>query len=447
MRVARINIMRRPIPAMDGREKSIAQMTAFQATICAHDVTLYASADSKIIQFTHQIARKLDLPSEINQEGNVISVITANGQKGFVRLRTTGYNATGLGNPDEEKRTRELVQLLIADEKARPFDIIHFHDYKLTPKYLIPAGLGHKTLNHKHSKGLNKEYENQRYPLICISHSQAKALQEQYDANVFAVIHHGLDKFNHHLTTRHAGYLGWVGRFTAEKGAETAIKIAKAANKPLVIAGALDTTKKVDYFRNVVRPLIDITDTEFLDRVANWPPEAIAQEIEKIGAGIGTTCPIIFTGPLNEAQKQTLYGNAMATLFPIQWGEAFGLVMIESMACGTPVIGTVQIGDIHCGAVEEVIEHGVTGIHIRGTNQDEIVLKSVEALRQIPNISRTNVRRVFERNWTSERLAREIDRAYRRFLAQYQPQAGLSAPKEKLDKHGQLSPKTIDLSL
>ena len=160
--------------------------------------------------------------------------------------------------------------------------------------------------------------------------------------------------------------------------------------------------------------------------MANCPPEAIAQELEKIGAGIGTTSPVIFTGPVNDAQKQTLYGNAMATLFPIKWSEPFGFVMIESMACGTPVIGTVQIGDTHCGAVEEVIENGVTGIHIKGTNKDDIVLKSVEVLRHIPNISRTNVRRVFERDWTSERLAKEIDRAYRNFLAQPKIQTSLT---------------------
>lgn len=429
MRVAHISSMRHLFPPVKygGTHRTIAQMTAFQAAICAHDVTLYGPADSKIIQFTHQIAGKLGLPSEINPEGNVISITTANGQKGFVRFKTTGQNAIGYSNPDEEKRNRELVQLLIGDDKAHNFDIIHVHKNKLTPKYLIPAGLGHKMMTHVHSRGLFGGYQKQRYPLICISHSQAKAYQEKYDANVFAVIYHGLDKFTYHLTTRHAGYLGWVGRFAAEKGAETAIKIAKAANKPLVIAGTIDRSKQVDHFNNVIRPLIDITDTEFLDRVANWPAEAIYQEIQRIGTDLGTTCPVIFTGSVNEAQKQTLYGNAMATLFPIQWPEPFGLVMIESMACGTPIIGTVQIGEIHCGAVEEVIENGVTGIHIKGTNQDDIVVKSVDALRHIPNMSRTNVRGVFERDWTSERLAKEIDRAYRKFLTQSKPQASPTA--------------------
>ena len=194
MRVARIGTMRQTIPPVEygGTQRSMAQMTVFQAAICAHDVTLYAPANSRIIQFTAQIAEKLGLPSEINQEGNAISITTANGQKGYVRLRTTGHNATGYGNYDEKKRNRELVQLLIADEKDRPFDIIHVHINKLIPKYLIPAGLGYKTLTHNHNKGLYKGYKNLRHPLICISHSQAKALQEEYDANVFAVIHHGL---------------------------------------------------------------------------------------------------------------------------------------------------------------------------------------------------------------------------------------------------------------
>ena len=440
MRVARISNMRLPIPPVEygGTQRSMAQMTAFQAAICAYDVTLYGPADSRIIQFTGQISEELGLPSEINQEGNIISVRSANGEKGFVRFRTTGHNAPGYGKSHEEKRTRELVQLLIGDEKAHPFDIIHTHNSKLIPKYLIPADLGHKMLIHLHNKRLFKGYEEKKYPLICISQSQAKAVQKKDGANVFAVIHHGLDRFTYHLTTPHAGYLGWVGRLTAEKGTETAIRIAKAANKPLVIAGMADNSSAsaVEYFENVISPLIDFTDTEFLDRVANWPPEAIAQEIKQIGAGIGTESPVIFAGSVNEAQKQTLYGNAMATLFPIQWPEPFGRVMIESMACGTPVIGTVQIGDIHCGAVGEVIEHDVTGMHIQGVNQDEIVHKSVAALRRIPNISRTNVRRVFERDWTSERQAKELDRAYRKFLAQHKQQAGLSAHRETT--HNQL---------
>ena len=427
MKVAHISSMRHPFPPITygGTHRCMAQMAAFQAAICAHDVTLYGPADSKIIEFTQQIARELDLPSEINQQGNIISIKTNNGQKGFVRLRTTGHNAIGFSNSDAEKRNRELAQLLISDEKAHPFDIIHVHKNKIAPKYLIPAGLGYKMMTHVHNRWLLGEYEKQKYPLICISHSHANEIQEKYDANVFAIIHHGMDKFTYHLTTQHAGYLCWVGRFSVEKGADTAIRIAKAANKPLIIAGTANISKHVDHFNNVIRPLIDITDNEFIDRVANWPPEAIAQEIQKIGADIGTTSPVIFTGSVNEAQKQTLYSNAMATLFPIQWPEPFGLVMIESMACGTPVIGTVQIGEIHCGAVEEVIEHGVTGIHIKGTNQADIVLKSVDALRHIPNISRINVRKVFERDWSSERLAKEIDQTYREFLAQHKQQASL----------------------
>ena len=420
MRIARINTMLQPIPAVGygGTQRSMAQMTAFQAAICAHDITLYGPADSTIIQFTQQIAQKLSLFSEINKKGNTIAITTSKGQKGFVRLRTTGHKAIGYGHTDEEKRNLELLQLMKDDDKVDPFDIIHVHLKRIEPKYLIEAGLGHKMLTHIHGKRLFKDYKKHRYPLICISHSQAESLQKKYDANIFAIIHHGLDKFTHHLTTKQAGYLSWVGRFIAEKGADTAIKIAKAANKPLLLAGTFDNSKQLDYFQNVIKPFIDVIDTEFLDRIANSPPETIAQEIRYIGSCIGTKSPVIYTGPVNEAQKQTLYGNALATLFPIKWREPFGRIMIESMACGTPVIGTVQIGEIYCGSVEEVIEHGVTGVHIKSIDQDEVVLQSANAIRHIQEINRANVRKIFERDWTSERLAIEIDQAYNKFLEQ-----------------------------
>ena len=413
--------MRQPYPPLDygGTQRSMVQMTIYQAAICAHEITLYGPAESTIINYSAEFAKKLGLDIAINQKGDTIKIKNADGRIGSITLRTTGHNATGYGNLDEKKLNEQLFELLVEDEKKSPYDIIHSHFKDHTVMTLIPAGLGYKTLTHNHNVRLFG-YEQYKYPVICISYSQARNLKKRYGALVYEVIHHGLDPFTYYATTDHAGYLTWIGRFVRDKGADVAIKIARKVKKPLILAGTIYSSNNIskEYFDNEIKPFINISDPSFLDRIFGMTPDQIKQEIEQIAGRTGASAPVILAGPGNEIQKQTLFGNAMGTLFPVKWQEPFGRVMIESMACGTPVIGYVKVGSIQCGAVEEVIEDGVTGFHVKAENDEDAINKAVEAVLRLPEINRKRVREVFDSDWNSERMARQIDATYKRCLGE-----------------------------
>ena len=412
----------------------MAQMTAFQAAVCGHHVTLYASADSKIVDYTAVIAEHLGLAVEVDDTGRSIRVQTSEGRTGSVTLQTTGRRAPGYRHPSCAELNQELVELLLADERKLAYDLIHNHHRRFTISTLIPAGLATKTMTHAHSPSLEGDYGQYRYPLICISNSQAKLLQQKHGANVFDFVYYGLDRFTYQATARSAGYLAWLGHFASKKAPDAAIRIAKKAGRPLVLAGTLreqgETAKR--YYEEEVERFIDVFDDAFLDRIAGQAPEQINRELSSIAEKAGAAFPVIHAGPVNDEQKQILFGNAIATLFPVRWAEPFGRVMIESMACGTPVIGYARVGDLHCGAVEEVVEEGVTGFLVRTQDEDEAVMRAAQAVMKASDLNRNEVRRVFERDWSSERQARQLDESYKRFLSD--PSQFVPRPKPKKHK-------------
>ena len=169
------------------------------------------------------------------------------------------------------------------------------------------------------------------------------------------------------------GYLAFLGRIAPEKGPETAIQLARAAGLPLKIAAKVDKADR-EYFKERVEPLID------------------GEQIQHIGE-------------IDERQKQAFLGNAAALLFPICWPEPFGLVMVEAMACGTPVIA------FQAGSVPEIIEDGLTGFVV---DPDE----AIAAAGRIRNLDRQNVRKRFEQRFTARRMAEDYVRLYEGLLAQ-----------------------------
>jgi glycosyltransferase involved in cell wall biosynthesis len=170
------------------------------------------------------------------------------------------------------------------------------------------------------------------------------------------------------------GYLAFLGRICPEKGPETAIQLASAANLPLKIAAKVDNVDQA-YFECKVKPLLDGENVEFID----------------------------------ESQKSEFLGNAIALLFPIRWPEPFGLVMVEAMACGTPVIAS------RCGSVPEVIEDGVTGFVV-GSYYD-----ALRAINRVRVVDRHRVRRRFEHRFTARRMAEDYIRIYQAVIAARMP--------------------------
>jgi glycosyltransferase involved in cell wall biosynthesis len=257
-------------------------------------------------------------------------------------------------------------------ERAEEFDVLHFHiDLFHFPVFRSLAARTLTTLHGRQDLGDLKPFYSRfgEMPLVSISDDQRKPLPH---ANFVKTIHHGIPADLHRPSFKQGSYLAFLGRISPEKRPDRAIRIARAAGIPLKIAAKVDNIDK-DYFRNEILPLIDGPDVEFI-------------------------------GEINEGEKTKFLGHAAALLFPVDWPEPFGLVMIEAMACGTPVLAFRR------GSVPEIIEDGITG---------KVVDSEEEALEALPAIlafDRRAVRQRFEDRFTSARMAKDYVSTYRRLL-------------------------------
>ena len=204
-------------------------------------------------------------------------------------------------------------------------------------------------------------------PVVSISNSQREPLPE---ANYVATVLHGLPQNLLIKAEGRVGDLAFLGRISPEKAPDAAIRIAARAGIPLKIAAKVDRVDR-EYFNTTVRPLLGQSDVEFI-------------------------------GEIREDQKQEFLGKAAGLVFPIAWREPFGLVMIEAMACRTPVIAFEN------GSVPEVLKNAVTGFIVRSEDQ------AVEAVRRIGTLDRDRIRGEFERRFTAQRMAQDYLKLYAR---------------------------------
>src|ERR1700739_4984648 len=257
-------------------------------------------------------------------------------------------------------------------ERAGEFDVLHFHiDLFHFPLFRSLASRTLTTLHGRQDLGDLKPFYCRfgEMPLISISDDQRRPLPH---ANFVATIHHGSPAGPHRPSFEPGSYVAFLGRISPEKRPDRAIRIARAAGIPLKIAAKVDKVDE-EYFRNEILPLID-------------------------GPGVE------FVGEINEREKTKFLGEAAALLFPVDWPEPFGLVMIEAMACGTPVLA------FRCGSIPEIIEDGVTG---------KVVDSEQEAIAALPAILAYDRRRVgqrFEEKFTSTRMAQDYVSTYRRLM-------------------------------
>lgn len=259
----------------------------------------------------------------------------------------------------------------ILDESHR-FDLIHFHiDYLHFPlsrlMRLPQITTLHGNLGIPDLKPFYKMFRDM--PLVSISMEQRTPLP---DVNWVGNVHHGLP--SDFLKPRYSQgkYLAFLGRVSREKGLERAIDIAIRSGIPLKVAAKIDKNDQ-EYYEQQIRSLLEHPLIEFI-------------------------------GEINDREKNDFLGDAMALVFPIDWHEPFGLVMIEALACGTPVVAYNK------GSVPEVIDHGITGFIV--TNQDD----AIKAVQNIDIINRHDCRRVFDERFTAARMTRDYLNVYNRLL-------------------------------
>jgi len=265
-----------------------------------------------------------------------------------------------------------VLQLEALMGEAATYDIIHFHtDYMHYPwarRALAPTVTtlhGRQDLNDLIP--LYEEYGD--IPLVSISNAQRLPIAH---ANWVGTVYHGLPETLYRVSPGPGRYLAFLGRFSPEKGFERAVEIASRAGLPLKVAAKCDPIDRA-YFDQVVRPLLNEPVVEYV-------------------------------GEIGEHEKADFLGGAIALLFPIDWPEPFGLVLIESMACGTPVIAWPS------GSVPELVDHGVTGFIVRS------IEGAVDAADEARRLDRARVRATFERRFSARRMTQDYLRLYRRLI-------------------------------
>jgi glycosyltransferase involved in cell wall biosynthesis len=294
-----------------------------------HDVTLFASADART-------------------KGRVVAV-----RDQAIRLDPA---------PLKSDLAAHLSMMHEVRRRAQEFDVIHFHVDLLHFPFF--QDIARRTVTTLHGrldlKDLPEAYRRwEQYPLVSISDHQRKPLPL---ANWISTIHHGVAERLYRLPANpQGGYLAFLGRISPEKRPDRAIAIAQRAGMRLKIAAKVDAVDR-DYFVKVIEPLL--------------------------------ADPLIeFVGEIGDAEKPDFLGNAAALLFPIDWPEPFGLVMIEAIACGTPVIAW------RCGSVPEIVDEGVTGFVV--ASEEEAALAVVRAAA----LDRGAIRAVFDRRFTATVMA------------------------------------------
>jgi glycosyltransferase involved in cell wall biosynthesis len=305
------------------------------------------------------------LTDELVRQGHDVTLFASGDSQTKAKLIASIPGALRLNPAVKESLPYAVLQLEHVRQRADDFDIIHFHsDYIHLP--LARSLLRGRTVTTMHGRLDLPDYqaffsEFRDTPLVSISNHQRGPLAH---ANWAGTVYHGLPPSVCRFEPKPSGgYLAFLGRISPEKRPDRAIEIAARAGLPLRIAAKVDAADR-GYFRAHIEPLLSQRHVEFV-------------------------------GEISEAQKPEFLGNASALLFPIDWPEPFGLVLIEAMSCGTPCIAW------RAGSVPEVVDHGVTGWIV------DSVADAVEAVKHVHSLDRRLVRQRFEQRFSAERMAKQ----------------------------------------
>jgi glycosyltransferase involved in cell wall biosynthesis len=331
---------------------------------------LYESVPPKLYGGTERVVSWLT--EELVRLGHEVTLFASGDSLTTARLVPACPQSLRLNTRSVDQLAHHVLLLEQVLNEKENFDLIHFHiDYLHFPlsrrEQLQHVTTLHGRLDIPDLVPLYRAFSDM--PLISISDAQRTPLRW---ANWRGTVHHGMPKNALRPYTGRGQYLAFLGRTSPEKGLEPAIQIAKRVGMPLKIAAKIDKAD-VEYFATRIKPLL------------NHPL-------------------IDFVGEIGYGEKNEFLGNAAALLFPINWPEPFGIVLIEALACGTPVIA------YPFGSVLELIEDGVTGFLV-----DDIE-GAARALHNLDRIDRTICRRRFEERFTAKRMAQDYLAIYERTL-------------------------------
>jgi glycosyltransferase involved in cell wall biosynthesis len=331
---------------------------------------LYESVPPKYYGGTERVVSYLT--EELLKRGHEVTLFASGDSVTKAHLVAPCRRSLRLDKHCVDQLAHHVLMLEMVFSEPDRFDIIHFHiDYLhflLSRRYKVPhLTTLHGRLDIPDLVPLYQEFRDM--PVVSISNAQREPLPW---LNWLGTVYHGLPEDLYNFREKPGDYLAFLGRIAPEKRVDRAIEIAKRIGMPIKIAAKVDKVDK-DYFEDVVEPLLRNPLVEYV-------------------------------GEIGEGEKDEFLGNAYALLFPINWPEPFGLVMIEAMACGTPVIAYRR------GSVPEVMEEGATGFIVQGLED------AIEAVHRIPTLSRKRCREVFEERFSASRMARDYLTLYQQVI-------------------------------
>ena len=339
---------------------------------------LFESVPPKLYGGTERVVSYLT--EELVRQGHEVTLFASGDSVTKARLVAACRRSLRLDEDCVDQLAHQILMLEHVFQRAKEFDIVHFHvDYLHFPfsrrQPITDVTTLHGRLDIPDLVPLYREFADM--PVISISNAQRAPLPW---ANWQTTVYHGVPTDLYRFHEKLGTYFAFLGRISPEKRVDRAIEIAKRVGMPLKIAAKVDPVDQ-EYFESVINPLLRDPMVEFV-------------------------------GEIGKGEKDDFLGNAYALLFPIDWPEPFGLVMVEAMACGTPVIA------YRSGAVAEVIDEGRTGFIVKGLED------AVEAVWRVSELSRRGCRAVFEQRFTATRMAHDYIRVYEQLIKRTQQRGG-----------------------
>ncbi len=312
------------------------------------------------------------LTEELVHQGQQVTLFASGDSVTSANLVSPIDKALWLGDPTNDQMAPQVLQLDQVARAAHEFDVIHWHVETMHLPLTRRIPTANVTTFHGRLDDIDRAALLQTFgdhPVVSISDAQRQPVP---GLGWVATVYHGLPANLYPPQSGDGGYLAFLGRISPEKGPDRAIEIARRAGMRLRIAAKVDDADR-EYFETTIRPAVEGANVDFI-------------------------------GEINDREKEGFLGGAAALLFPINWPEPFGLVMVEAMACATPVVS------FRCGSTPEIIQNGVSGFLV-----DDID-GAVTAVGHLGDLPRAAVRAEFDRRFTAERMAHDYLSVYEEII-------------------------------